>query len=168
MHSFSVPLSCPYNSQAGRGEGLLTIFKDGLVLELTEVKEHDVSPEDLDPIKEEPHHQEARVDAEEGGSALPSADLESSEHADERGVSGFLSGFAAAVQSTVSQYNVLVCLGSYGNGCLQSQGLVSGGLGALETLGKKTMEVLSEGDPGMDGEREVGEEGGFGKDPLAF
>lgn len=33
-------------------------------------------------------------------------------------------------------------------GSLQSQGLVSGGLGALETIGKKTMEVLSEGDPG--------------------
>lgn len=31
---------------------------------------------------------------------------------------------------------------------LQSQGLVSGGLDALETIGKKTMEVLSEGDPG--------------------
>ena len=30
----------------------------------------------------------------------------------------------------------------------QGQGLVSGGLDALETLGKKTMEVLSEGDPG--------------------
>ncbi len=32
---------------------------------------------------------------------------------------------------------------------LQGKGLVSGGLDALETLGKKTMDVLSEGDPGM-------------------
>ena len=31
----------------------------------------------------------------------------------------------------------------------QGQGLVSGGLDALETIGKKTMEVLSEGDPGV-------------------
>ncbi len=30
---------------------------------------------------------------------------------------------------------------------------MSGGLDALETLGKKTMEVLSEGDPGMCVER---------------
>ena len=31
----------------------------------------------------------------------------------------------------------------------QGKELMSGGLGALETLGKKTMEVLSEGDPGV-------------------
>ena len=31
---------------------------------------------------------------------------------------------------------------------LQSAGIVAGSLGALETLGKKTMDILSEGDPG--------------------
>ena len=31
----------------------------------------------------------------------------------------------------------------------QGKDFVSGGLDALENLGKKTMEVLTEGDPGM-------------------
>lgn len=39
---------------------------------------------------------------------------------------------------------------------VQSTGieLVSGGLGALEFIGKKTMTVLSEGDPGLRQKRE--------------
>jgi len=32
----------------------------------------------------------------------------------------------------------------------QSAGIVAGSLGALETLGKKTIDILSEGDPGED------------------
>jgi len=32
----------------------------------------------------------------------------------------------------------------------QSAGIVAGSLGALETLGKKTIDILSEGDPGKD------------------
>lgn len=108
-----------------------------------DVKEHDVSPDNLKPVKEEPHHEEippAKDDLPVKGGPLniegdeipqSSAEPGATEHDVEPsvgGVSGFLSGFAAAVQST-------------------SQGLVSGGLGALETIGKKTMEVLSEGDP---------------------
>ena len=30
----------------------------------------------------------------------------------------------------------------------QSAGIVAGSLGALESIGKKTMDILSEGDPG--------------------
>ena len=64
-------------------------------------------------------------------------------------MSGFFSGFAAAVQTTVSACSFEVCLEMEGCVLLQGQGLVTGGLDALETLGKKTMEVLSEGDPGL-------------------
>jgi hypothetical protein len=34
-------------------------------------------------------------------------------------------------------------------------GVVSEGLGALEYIGKKTMDVISEGDPGLRNKREV-------------
>lgn len=95
-----------------------------------EIKEHDPSP---DPVLEEPHHQEGPLDREgpldKEGDRI-SQTPQSSGHDNLGAVSGFLSGFAAAVQTT-------------------SQGLVSGGLDALETIGKKTMEVLSEGDPGL-------------------
>jgi hypothetical protein len=39
------------------------------------------------------------------------------------------------------QYSHILCL-------FQGKDFVSGGLDALENLGKKTMEVLTEGDPG--------------------
>ena len=70
-----------------------------------DVKEHDV----LEPIREEPHHQEGPpaeelpLDQEVGGEMLPSStNAGSAEEPGVGGVSGFLSGFAAAVQSTVS------------------------------------------------------------------
>ena len=69
-----------------------------------EIKEHDVSPEDVQPVKEEPHHRD--VTPPTGGDSSPVAPpgpLEGEEHKDSnfRAVSGFFSGFAAAVQNTV-------------------------------------------------------------------
>ncbi len=67
-----------------------------------EIKEHDPSP---DPVLEEPHHQEGPLDREgpldKEGDRI-SQTPQSSGHDNLGAVSGFLSGFAAAVQTTVS------------------------------------------------------------------
>ena len=68
-----------------------------------EMVEHDASPEDLELIKEEPHHWKTQ----EGGDPVQSNEREPSSEADTEtelnfgAVSGFFSGFAAAVQTTV-------------------------------------------------------------------
>lgn len=75
----------------------------------TDIKEHDASPDNLEPVTEEPHPQDGPLNIEG-----PPPGPESTEHTKEPtmegvskepstgGVSGFLSGFAAAVQTTVS------------------------------------------------------------------
>lgn len=92
------------------------------IIPSSDVKEHDVSPDNLEPVKEEPHHEEippAKDDLPVKGGPLniegdeipqSSAEPGATEHDVEPsvgGVSGFLSGFAAAVQSTVSQLHIL-------------------------------------------------------------
>ena len=67
---------------------------------------------------------------------------------------GFLSGFATAVQTTV-RYNSpsRVYYHLFDNRVdvyfiSQGIGIMSGGLDALEAIGRKTVDIISEGDPG--------------------
>ncbi len=74
-----------------------------------EIKEHDVSPVDLEPVTEEPHHQKMSPPAGEEGATERLEEEEEQEEEEGgtkkdpnfRAVSGFFSGFAAAVQNTV-------------------------------------------------------------------
>lgn len=72
-----------------------------------DMKEHDVSP---DIVNEEPHFQDDPPD-ETTENSQPPRELESMEHEKHEesnlgAVSGFLSGFAAAVQNTVSHLSL--------------------------------------------------------------
>lgn len=62
--------------------------------------EHDVPPEDLEPVKDEPHHQDEAepLALSDSDKAEPSQNQAESNFG---AVSGFFSGFAAAVQTTV-------------------------------------------------------------------
>lgn len=79
-------------------------------LPCVEIKEHDVSPEAGDIVTDEPHHQNqpSADDTPETPEATESPhDPGSRQHEQQQdlnfgAVSGFLSGFAAAVQATVS------------------------------------------------------------------
>ena len=128
--------------------------------------EHDTPPEEREPVLEEPHKQkgeekEKEREEDEGeskalGEDQPSEAATATAGGDQSqaqpsyaGVSTFFSGIASMVQTTVSSekissidhYSYIICF-------LQGKDFVSGGLDALENLGKKTMEVLTEGDPG--------------------
>ena len=61
----------------------------------TEMVEHDVPPEDLEPIMEEPHHKPIPESQEQDKQLEPEPESEQTMSA----VSGFFSGFASVVSS---------------------------------------------------------------------